>query len=151
MAVDRLTKVVGATRGSFYWHFKDRGELVEAALALWERQYTTDLIPLAEAVSDPRERLRLLFARVYEPVALPIEVTLSKAADDPLVAPVFARVMAARIALLRDIFLGLGLESAEADSRAWLAWAFYVGHHQLGDTGARPERLDRVVALLAKA
>jgi AcrR family transcriptional regulator len=72
VAVDRLTKVVGATRGSFYWHFKDRGELVEAALALWERQYTTDLIPLAEAVADPRERLQLLFARVYEPVALPI-------------------------------------------------------------------------------
>ena len=151
MAVDRLTKVVGATRGSFYWHFKDRGELVEAALALWERQYTTDLIPLAEAVSDPRERLRLLFARVYEPVALPVEVALSKAADDPLVAPVFARVMAARIALLRDIFLGLGLEPAEADSRAWLAWAFYVGHHQLGDTAARPERLDRIVALLGGA
>ncbi len=54
MAVDRLTKVVGATRGSFYWHFKDRDELVEAALALWEREYTTELIPLAEAVPDPQ-------------------------------------------------------------------------------------------------
>jgi AcrR family transcriptional regulator len=149
VAVDRLTKVVGATRGSFYWHFKDRRELVEAALALWERQYTTDLIPLADAVSDPRERLRLLFARVYEPKALPIEVTLARAADDPLVAPVFARAIEQRMALLRRIFVELGLDAEEADARAWLAYAFYVGHHQLG--GTTPEHLARIVALLAGA
>lgn len=148
MAVDRLTGVVGATRGSFYWHFKDRGELVEASLALWEREYTTELIPAAEAVSDPRARLRLLFARVYEPRAEPIEVALAKAADDPLVAPVFARVSAARMALLRGIFLELGLDEAEAESRTWLAWSFYVGHHLLDDLPARPARLDRVVDLL---
>jgi AcrR family transcriptional regulator len=148
VAVDRLTKVVGATRGSFYWHFKDRSALVEAALALWEREYTTELIPEAETVSDPRQRLRLLFARVYEPRAEPIEVALAKAADDPLVAPVFARVSAARVALLRGIFLELGLDDAEAESRAWLAWAFYVGHHQLGDAPEKPARLDRIVDLL---
>ncbi len=145
MAVDRLTKVVGATRGSFYWHFKDRDELVAAALALWEREYTTDLIPLAEAVPDPRERLRVLFERVYEPRAEPIEIALAKAADDPLVAPVFARVGEARMALLRSIFLELGLSPEEAEARTWLAWAFYVGHHQ---APGRPERLDRIVALL---
>jgi AcrR family transcriptional regulator len=148
VAVDRLTKVVGATRGSFYWHFKDRGELVEAALALWEREYTTELIPLAEAVPEPRERLRALFRRVYEPQSSPIEVALAKVADDPLVAPVFARVSAARVALLRGIFLELGLDAEEAESRAWLAWAFYVGHHQLGDSPEKPARLDRIVDLL---
>jgi AcrR family transcriptional regulator len=146
VAVDRLTKAVGATRGSFYWHFKDRDALVTAALDLWEREYTTDLIPLAEAVGDPRARLRALFARVYEPEADPIEVALARAADDPLVAPVFARVSEARTGLLRAIFLELGHEPEEADARAWLAWAFYVGHHQLP---GRPARLDRIVDLLA--
>lgn len=146
VAVDRLTTAVGATRGSFYHHFKDRDELVTAALALWEREYTTDLIPEAEAVADPRERLRSLFAHVYEPPAHPIELALAKAADDPLVAPVFARVSAARLALLRSIFLELGHAPDEADARAWLAWAFYVGHHQLP---GRPARLDRIVDLLS--
>ncbi|MDA0184609.1 TetR/AcrR family transcriptional regulator [Solirubrobacter phytolaccae] len=148
VAVDRLKDAVGATRGSFYWHFKDRGELVEAALALWEREYTTELIPLAEAVPDPRARLRALFERVYEPRADPIEVALAKAADDPLVAPVWARVSEARMGLIHAIFLELGLSEAEADSRTWLAWAFYVGHHLLDDAPARPERLGRIVDLL---
>jgi len=145
VAVDRLKDVVGATRGSFYWHFKDRDELVAAALALWECEYTTELIPLAEAVPDARDRLRVLFERVYEPAADPIELALIKAADDPLVAPVFARVTAARMALLRSIFLELGLGEEEAEARTWLAWAFYIGHHQ---APGRPRDLGRVVALL---
>lgn len=145
VAVDRLKDAVGATRGSFYWHFKDRDELVAAALALWEREYTTELIPLAEAVPEPRARLRALFERVYEPAPDPIELALMKAADDPLVAPVFGRVSAARMALLRSVFLELGKDEAEADARAWLAWAFYVGHHQ---APGRPRDLDRIVELL---
>ena len=104
---------------------------------------------MAEAVADPKERLAALFQRVYEPEADPIEVALAKAAGDPLVAPVFARVGAARLGLLRDIFLELGLDAAEADSRAWLAWGFYVGHHQL-QSPAKPERLDRIVHLLVR-
>ncbi|MBE2317299.1 TetR/AcrR family transcriptional regulator [Solirubrobacter sp. CPCC 204708] len=151
VAVDRLTKAVGATRGSFYWHFKDRDELVQAALLLWERENTTELIPEGEAVRDPQARLRALFARVYEPPADPIEVALAKAADDPLVAPVFARVVASRIAFLRTLFLELGCEEEEADSRAWLAYGFYVGHHQLGPVPGRPAGLGRIVELLGGA
>ena len=150
--VDRLAKRVGATRGSFYWHFEDRRELIEAALALWERENTTDLIPEADAVGDPAERLRLIFRRVYEQPVDPIEIALASAAGDELVAPVFLRVTAARIALLRRTLVGLGLGEAEAAERAWLAYAFYIGHHELGRTpgiGAlRPERLDALVDLL---
>jgi hypothetical protein len=76
------------------------------------------------------------------------------AADDPLVAPVFGRVTEARLAFLRQTFIDLGLEEVEADHRAWLAYAFYVGHHQLGRAQAtsalQPARLDRLVELLGR-
>lgn len=152
VAIDRLAKGVGATRGSFYWHFEDRRELIEAALALWERENTIDLIPEADAVGDPAERLRFIFRLVYERPVDPIEIALASAADDPLVAPVFLRVTRARIALLRRTLVDLGLGEAEAGDRAWLAYAFYIGHHQLGRTpgieALRPDRLDSLVELL---
>jgi hypothetical protein len=123
---------------------------MRATLDLWEREHTTELIPEAEAVEDPAERLRFVFRAVYEQPVDPIEVALASTADDPLVGPAVARVTRLRVRLLRDIFLELGLDDAEADARAWLAYAFYVGHHQLGraEGTGRPERLDRVVALL---
>ena len=41
---------------------------------------------------------------------------------------------------------------AEANDRAWLAYTFYIGHHQLGRApqtkALQPDHLDRLVALL---
>jgi AcrR family transcriptional regulator len=150
IAVDRLAKRLGATRGSFYWHFKDRQALVQAALDLWEREHTTELIPEAEAIADPAERLRWVFREVYEQPVDAVEVALVSAADDPLVAPAFARVTRARLEFLRRLFAELGLDEAEAEARAWLAYGFYIGHHQIGRNAGtgRPDELDRVVALL---
>jgi AcrR family transcriptional regulator len=154
VAVDRLTKTVGATRGSFYWHFKDRNDLIEAALAEWERANTTALLPDAEAIEDPVERLRYLFREVYERRVDEIEVALASAADEPLVAPVFARVTRTRLDFLRRIFSDLGLPDEEAADRAWLAYAFYIGHHQLGRNpdarSLQPTSLDRLVDLLTR-
>ncbi len=152
VSVDRLGAAVGATRGSFYWHFKDRAELIQAALEQWERENTTDLIPDADAIADPVERLRYLFQEVYEQPVDAIELALATAAGDPLVAPVFARVTRTRRDFLRRIFNELGLSDEEAGDRAWLTYAFYIGHHQLGRTpdtqSLQPERLDRLVELL---
>ena len=120
---------------------------------MWERENTTQLIPEAEAIEDPLERLRYLFREVYEQSVDAIETAVVVAAEDPLVAPVFARVTEARLAFPHRIFIDLGLGDGEARGRAWLAYAFYIGHHQLGRAAAtgplQPARLDRVVELLA--
>ena len=34
--VERLAKRLGASKGSFYWHFADRPALLQSMLALWE-------------------------------------------------------------------------------------------------------------------
>ncbi|MGH2961631.1 MAG: TetR/AcrR family transcriptional regulator [Solirubrobacterales bacterium] len=152
VAVDRLAKQLGATRGSFYWHFSDRAELIEAALEQWERENTVELIPDAEAIGDPVERLRYLFREVYEQPVDAIEIALASVADDPLVAPAVARVTQTRLAFLRRIFTDLGLPDDEAADRAWLAYAFYVGHHQLARNSevrdSQPTGLARIVELL---
>ncbi len=144
---------LGASRGSFYWHFKDRADLIDAALERWERENTTDLLPELEAVEDPRERLRVLLKTVYEQPTDAIELTLASAGDDPVAGPAFARVTALRMDAVKRIFLDLGLPPEEAADRAWLAYALYIGHHQLGRNPAvaerRPETLDRIMELLA--
>jgi AcrR family transcriptional regulator len=152
VAVDRLAKSLGATRGSFYWHFTDRDDLVTAALEQWERENTTALIPPLETIADPVERLRALFREVYEQRVDAIEIALASAGDQPLVEPVFARVTKARLDVLRRIFTDLGLPEADVDDRAWLGYALYIGHHQLTRAkeirALRPEHLDRLVGLL---
>lgn len=152
VAVDRIAKAMGATRGSFYWHFSDRRDLVDAALAHWERESTVDRIPSLETVVDPAARPRVLFREVYEQPADAIEIALAASGADPLVAPVVARVTRRRRDALRRIFTELGCDEAEAEHRAWLAYGFYVGHHQLSRNPEtrvdRPDDLRRIVDLL---
>jgi len=57
--VEPLAKALGVTKGSFYWHFKDRGELMEALLREWEEE--TGLLTEALNTLDPLGALPAVF------------------------------------------------------------------------------------------
>ena len=53
--VDPLAKKLGVTRGSFYWHFKDRAALHTAMLKDWRKRATYQLGSRIESrASSPR-------------------------------------------------------------------------------------------------
>jgi AcrR family transcriptional regulator len=133
VAVVPLAERLGATKGSFYWHFPGREALVEAALAAWEQTTTSAVIEEVDATSqDPREQLRLLFKRVTELAARDrIELSLLATADHPTVRPVLDRVTRRRIDFAAELFQRLGFPRAEAKRRALLAYSAYLGHAQL--------------------
>ena len=59
-----MARDLGATKGSFYWHFADRAQLVAAVMARWEVEETDSFIEEADAEPDPRARLETLFGSV---------------------------------------------------------------------------------------
>lgn len=129
VAIDPLARRLGATKGSFYWHFASRDELIAAALALWERRDTTEVIAAIEALADSQERLTALArlaigeaARGTDPQA-----GVLAAASDPRVAAVLERVTRARLATLERLYGEAGLEEADARRHARLTYALYVG------------------------
>ena len=63
VAVEPLAVRLGATKGSFYWHFANRDALLQAALDLWEARYN-ESIEAADEQPDPVRRLAFLFASV---------------------------------------------------------------------------------------
>jgi AcrR family transcriptional regulator len=133
VAVVPLAERLGATKGSFYWHFPSREALIEAALAAWEQTTTSAVIAEIEAASDdPLQQLRLLFKRVTELAARDrIELALLATADHPTVRPVLERVTRRRIDFAAELFQRLGFPRAEARRRALLAYSGYLGHAQL--------------------
>ncbi len=84
VAIVPLARHLGVTRGSFYWHFKSRDELLAAALELWEREHSDAILDALEELPGPRERLAALGrAGTRKPPSIFIQ--LLRAADDPIV------------------------------------------------------------------
>ncbi len=132
VAVEPLARRLGVTQGSFYWHFPSRDALLQAALEHWERVEIDEVFSSVEATQDPRARLRELFQRVaHHARAHIIYSELLKAPDHPVVQPVMQRVSQRRLEYLVIAFRQVGMPKADAQNRARLTYAAYVGFLQL--------------------
>ncbi|MEW6319478.1 MAG: TetR/AcrR family transcriptional regulator [Acidobacteriota bacterium] len=130
--IDALARRLGVTKGSFYWHFKNRAALVDAALRRWEAQATRDTMSSLDAIPDVRRRLELMLAAASRPPrARSLYAALAEAADDPAVGSALTRVASARVDYLVTCYRELGVPEPLARSLAVLVYAAYRGLVQL--------------------
>jgi AcrR family transcriptional regulator len=133
VGVEPLAVRLGATKGSFYWHFENRDALLGAAIRRWEKETTTDVIAEITAANDaPASQFRRLVVGVIERAEQDrVGPALLASAAHPVVAPALERVTAARLNLITTVLRRLGFPPAEARRRALLVYSAYLGHGQL--------------------
>ncbi len=134
--VEPLARALGATKGSFYWHFTDRAELVAAVVARWEEERTDATIALAQAGGDARRRLEALFTAVahqrHDPATLYVQAP-AEGVDGAV-----ARVSRRRVDYLADLLVELGHAPDEAQRRSLVALSTVVGLAQLAAVDVTP-------------
>lgn len=146
--VDRLAKGLGITRGSFYWFFKSRGELLGALLQDWEHSNTQPLldeiarIPTGDADAAMRGIVAFWidekeFSPPYD-AAMRDWARVSKDAEQAV-----RRVDNKRIGALTAMFVKLGFDKDEAFIRARVTYFHQVGYYalQIKESKARRHEL----------
>lgn len=144
--VEPLAKRLGVTKGSFYWHFKDRDELLEALLDRWftvheedERHVTENTVDM-----DPGERIWALFDRVIRRVSRGQTVSLRLLSHyDPGIAARIAKEDTGRLEFLKTQLMAMGFAEDDALARGQAYQALMTG--EFLRSGALPleERIDR--------
>ncbi len=132
LRVEPLARRLGITKGSFYWHFSGRDELLVRALARWEQQDRAHLKMSLSAGSAPAERLAdFVWRTSRQTLTHRVYVALCALPDDARIGPVLRRVTQRRLKYLSAALEELGLAGIEARHRANLMYSSYVGYLQL--------------------
>jgi AcrR family transcriptional regulator len=137
VAVEPLARTLGVTKGSFYAHYRNRDELITAALAEWARSHGDEGLAGLAAIADPAQRLRELLTTVVhavQPLAPSVHLSLLGDRNDPRVNDAVRRVNRARLELLTRTYRELGLPPDRAASRARVAYAAILGLLHLAQT-----------------
>lgn len=145
LRLDLLAEQLGVTKGSFYWHFASREQLLDSVLETWSQRMTRDIDAwLKSSVGTPVGRLKRLFrigisARLDVPGG-PLEITLRDwARRDARVHEIISRVDKERIGILRGLYLDCGLSAEQADSYALLHMTFVAGGRMMLFDGTQSE------------
>ena len=138
LQINSLAKRLKATKGSFYWHFKDLKDFKTAMLALWKSKVATEVMTEVQRADTPQARFDALLTHAIRPApddygGRKIEPAMRAwSLSDLDVAEMLKELDTTRIAFLRQVFHDLGFDTpALAD----LAYAAYIGLDDLSAKG----------------
>lgn len=139
--VEPLAKRMKMTKGSFYWHFKNRNDLLDAILAEWVEIDTQGIIEqVTQMDAEPKAKLMYLFElAIADNTVIPgltdgrIENAIRAwATSEAKVADLIAEVDRQRLNYTQSLFVDIGFSEMEARVRARLAYYSLIGELTIG-------------------
>jgi AcrR family transcriptional regulator len=125
--VELLARDLDVSKGSFYWHFRDRGELLEKMLAAWEK---TEFDWLGGEITDAAAATRWakFIERTTDPHRTGMAVAFAAwAHQDEHVAIRVAAIEQKKAALIADVLRDIGFDLARAESWAGVILLVCIG------------------------
>jgi AcrR family transcriptional regulator len=151
--VDRIAARLGVTKGSFYWHFKDRDEFLASVVREWETLCTENVISRVDASGlNPHGRAHQLWNMTAGSPTIQSELAIRDwARRDEQVAATVRRIDERRMRYTEALLADLELPEHEIPARALLVYSLLLGDHLITTTHptlTRQEILTKAIELL---
>ena len=129
--VETLAATLGVSKGGFYWHFADRGALLEEMLDTWEKTGTEDIIAQVQSQpGDARAKLWRLFEITTAPEGLAVELAVRDwARRDAGVAERLRRADNRRMDFVRSLFRSFCPDEEDVEIRAMTSYSLVIGSY----------------------
>lgn len=115
--VEVLARDLHVSKGSFYWHFRDRQDLLNQTLAYWE-QRELDALVIDETAASAATRWARIVQATADPSRIQLEASVrSWARRDEQVARRVAALEQRRAAVISNVLQDVGFDRRSAE--AW--------------------------------
>jgi len=127
--VEPMARKLGVTKGSFYWHFKNRNDLLQQMVDHWAAEMTSLVIDkVATKDTPPQEKMLTLVEEIslkrrgrFDPA---IRAWSKK---DVMVEKTVRDIDKMRLTFLANLLEDAGFSEDDADIRARLLYGYMVG------------------------
>jgi AcrR family transcriptional regulator len=128
LSVESLAQKLGVTKGSFYWHFKNRDNFFLQLIEYWDEQFTQTVITEISGLNVPPEKrllelMRLVLSKRLDRLEMPVRAW---AQQNPALAPLVRSVDRHRISFVRSLFLEMGFDEDEAEMRTRIFLTYMI-------------------------
>ena len=148
--VERLAEALNVTKGSFYWHFKDRAALLERLLEEWSARTTNDVIEhLENDGGSARGRLENLLRISFGSRGRLERGIRAWAAQDETAQKALEKIDQRRVTYLATLLAELGVPPSESKARARFAYHAMIGRFMSGIQPDKGTRLTESVSIAA--
>ena len=147
---ERIASSFNASRGSFYWHFRDIEDFRVSLLRRWQEVRTHDIIAEIEENGRGSERLKLVMRKIMCGDKSLERAVRAWAASDQRAAAAVTAVDKTRIRYLAEILRSTGLAAQQVQARASFIYWGYIGRSMLGTRASklRTLQLDSIAETL---
>lgn len=132
--ITRLAEELAVTRGSFYWHFADRDDLISAIVEFWTRKNTAAVVSAVDGIEDLAAGILALFDAWVDPAIFDPRLDLAIrewARRDTAIRKAVEKADAGRVAAISALYGRCGYDKEEAFIRARVIYFTQVGYYAL--------------------
>ena len=146
LSIEDLSATLGVSRGSFYWHFKDRKNFVNSLLEYWYEHYTALAPAAVERDGGTAEEMLLRLMRlVHDQDLTRYDLIMRSLATSDLHFEKWVRKTDRfRLDYVRNLFIKMGFTKNDLRIRARSCLAYMTVEHELFDKLDRKHRSDLV-------
>ena len=143
--ITRLANDLGVTRGSFYWHFKNREDLIDSLVAYWKDKNTAAITTSVAQASSLADGIFRFFETCIDDALFDPRLDLALrewARRSPSIHQLVNHEDAARIDALCQFYRRFDYPMPQALIRARVLYYSQIGFYALGTSESLQTRLD---------
>lgn len=142
--IERLARDLGVAKSGFYYHFRDRPDLLKQMIKYWSDEFTESVLHSPKVLEGATgERLYSLMEIIEEQQLAKYDLAVrSWAEHDPIARRAVRRVYRRRLGFVTELMKELGFRGQELEMRARLFVAYHSWQQTFFRNDTKAKRRD---------